>query len=62
MSPPPECPMHVKTDVKKDAGCAVAGVADDINPMNMVNMSEQLNCNVHLYKLYIMKTICICVS
>lgn len=61
MSPPPECPMHVKTEVKKDAGCAVAGAADDINPMNMVNTSEQLNSNIHLYKMCIMKTIYICV-
>jgi len=38
MSPPPECPMHVKADVKKDTGCAAAGAADDdINPMNMVS-------------------------
>lgn len=38
MSPPPECPMHVKADTKKDAGCAVAGKPDDINPLNMVNI------------------------
>jgi len=38
MSPPPECPMHVKTDDKKAAGCAVAGNPDDINPLNMVNI------------------------
>lgn len=37
MSPPPECPMHVKVDEKKAAGCAVAGNADNINPLNMVN-------------------------
>lgn len=36
-NPPPECPMHVKTEEKKPvAGCAVAGNADDINPLNMV--------------------------
>lgn len=40
MSPPPECPMHVKADVKKNAGCAVAGAADDINPMNMVGIDD----------------------
>lgn len=37
MSPPPECPMHVKVDDQKVAGCAVAGSADNINPLNMVN-------------------------
>jgi len=38
MNPPPECPMHVKTDNKQAAGCAVAGNPDDINPLNMVNI------------------------
>lgn len=39
MNPPPECPMHVKVDEKKTVGCAVAGKADDINPLNMVQKS-----------------------
>lgn len=37
-SPPPECPMHVKVEEKKPVGCAVAGNADDINPLNMVSV------------------------
>lgn len=37
MNPPPECPMHIKTEEKTSvAGCAVAGSADNINPLNMV--------------------------
>lgn len=43
MNPPPECPMHVKTEEKKPvAGCAVAGSADDINPLNMVGIYKIL--------------------
>lgn len=41
MSPPPECPMHVKADDKKAAGCAVAGNPDDINPLNMMPPPNQ---------------------
>lgn len=39
MTPPPECPMHVKVEEKKDAGCAVAGAPDKINPLNMVSVT-----------------------
>lgn len=35
-NPPPECPMHNKLNENKKTGCAVAGTADDINPLNMV--------------------------
>lgn len=37
MSPPPECPMHVKKEEPKAEGCAFAGNADNINPLNMVS-------------------------
>lgn len=43
MNPPPECPMHVKTDKTDDSkkgGCAVAGGADDLNPLNMVGTNR----------------------
>lgn len=39
-SPPPECPMHVKVEEKKPVGCAVAGNADEINPLNMVSIND----------------------
>jgi len=42
VNPPPECPMHVKMDEKKTGGCAVAGSADTINPLNMVNIIGRL--------------------
>lgn len=41
VNPPPECPMHVKVEEKKSGGCADAGKLDDINPLNMVNITNR---------------------
>lgn len=49
VNPPPECPMHVKVEEKKPAGCADAGKADEINPLNMVN------CLITVFSVQLLK-------